>query len=134
MIFMATLLTFSFCSCKENIDLETGVTYSTYTLGEDGKKESFASFYMTSNKDTEGVWKYDIIGDDILEIVESNEENKEIKDGTANYKTLILKAKAPGEADIIFKLGSTEKCYSFVVGKAADNFLEMQIYEIEEEL
>ncbi len=128
LILLSTLLVVSFCSCKENIDLKTGVTYSAYVLEEEGKKESYASFYMTSNKKTEGVWEYEIKGD-VLEIVEANEENKEIKDGEANYKTLIVKAKEAGEAEIIFKMDSREIGYTITIGKAANDFLEMIVFE-----
>ncbi len=129
MVLMAAMLTLSFCSCKKKIDLETGVTYSTYVLEENGKKESYASFYMTSNKETEGVWEYEIKGDDILEIIESNEENKDMKGGVANYKTLIVKAIEQGNADITFTLGDEQFTYSVNSDKTAENVYTIQIIE-----
>ncbi len=131
-LFLTVILAFSFCSCKEDIDLQTGVTYSAYSKDESGSIENYVSFYMTSNKETEGVWEYTIEGDDIFETIDDNEENKEFKDGIANYKTLILKAKAEGCADITFSLGSAKRSYSIVVDKTSEDKMEMQVMEVSE--
>ncbi len=128
---MASILTISFCSCKEKIDLNTGVTYRTYTMGEGSGVESYASFYMTSNKETEGVWEYTIEGDDAIKIIESNETNKEMKGGIANYKTLVVKATSQGFVDITFKLGDRKTVYSLVIDKTVDEVLEMNVFEVE---
>lgn len=115
-------------SCGSNINVETGVKHSIYDL-DNG---DMISFYMTSDKSSQGVWSYSIDGEafEIFDETEENQSHGKFNNQTANFKTLILKPKSEGSAKITFTLEKTGETKEFILTVSKD---ENKVFRIKAE-
>ena len=119
------------CEKVDKLELENNIAYSVYENGEGDEKTDMISFYMTSDSTNGVVWNYSLENNDVLEIFHETQEEKEAKNGTANYRTLILKPKAEGEVYVNFELsdGSLKSEYCVIVEKNENGILKINMME-----
>ncbi len=126
-LFMAVLSLILLVGCSdEDVEVANEVKFTVYENGE----TDMASFYMTSEINSVGKWKYEPTGNDIFEVFLENEEEKDFGDKEASYKTLIIKPKAEGETEIVFSLeNGTEKAFTVKAKKNDSNALKLTVEE-----
>ena len=116
------------------MEIVTDVRFTAYDNG-DG---DMISFYMTADSDKDGKWEYSADeGEDVFKVFFESEELKDYgtfgMEGTASYKTLVLKPISEGEAEVKFSLTEkdSEKRFSVKVEKDDSGSFRIKAEEIQ---
>lgn len=118
LVLLSITLFIPFVSCKDEIEIETNVKYTVY----ENEGTDMVSFYMTSDKEADGEWRYSADGLTCLEVFYEGDQTEE----NASYRTLILSPSAEGEDTVTFTLDDGRK-YEYLVKTAKDKTGIMRI-------